>query len=82
MQITPNVAELTALVSYTATVLASTTSAQLEQVYEAIISTAFDDGFSPYSINESDVTLDVFSPTTFEGQWCNVTVDEYVPALS
>ena len=61
--ITPDVTGLTALISFSATVLENTTSAQLQQVYETIVSTAFDDGFDPYSVSGSGVTLEEFTGT-------------------
>ena len=65
--ISPDVSSLQAQVTFAATVLNSTTSAQLEQVYEAIVSAAFDGDFSAYDVDEGSINLESIQ-TTFRSK--------------
>ena len=61
--IAPDVSSLQAEVTFTATVLNRTTSAELEQVYEAIVSAAFDGDFGAYDVDEDSISLESVQST-------------------
>ena len=61
--ISPDVSSLQAQVTFAATVLNSTTSAQLEQVYEAIVSAAFDGDFAAWDVDENSISLESVQST-------------------
>ena len=61
--ISPDVSSLQAEVTFTATVLNRTTSAELEQVYEAIVSAAFDGDFGSYDVDENSISLESVQST-------------------
>ena len=78
--ISPDVSSLQAEVTFTATVLNSTTSAQLEQVYEAIVSAAFDGDFGSYDVDENSISLESVQ-STFRGKKDEVLLTPPAPLL-